>query len=202
MSLEPETAQAELDEIQSIARRTQRAIAYAGTGPILIVWGIVCAVCYTAGHFLPAGAWRGWRLGPAYFAVDSLVWGVGVTAGIVVTYVLAHPQRAPVKAPPGLGVRIGLLWFFAFVYVGVWLSILSPASGLQVGALIITVVMFVYVVMGLWFQAPLLTVLGLGITGLATVCYHALPGLYDLCLAVGAGGALIGSGLYVHRRWR
>ena len=80
-----------------------------------------------------------------------------------------------------------------------------PWNGDQIGVFLVTLVMFAYLVMGLWLEVPFLTGLGLAVTALAAGGYFAsmffFPGYLSLWMAVTGGGALLSSGIYLVRKW-
>jgi hypothetical protein len=113
-------------------------------------------------------------------------------------------QTMPVKEPTEekLNWRIGGLWWLLFIYVFIWLNLFRPFNGMQVNAFICTAVMFAYVIIGLWFAAYFMVWLGLAVTATTLIGFYLLTPYYCLWMAVTAGGLLLGTGLYLHARWR
>jgi hypothetical protein len=102
-----------------------------------------------------------------------------------------------------LGLRTGLFWLLFLAYAYVWLGITKPYDGIQLNAFLCTAVMFAYVVTGLWFDSGLMVILGIVVTAMTLVGFYAIaPAYYCLWMAVTAGGALLGTGLYMQLRWR
>jgi hypothetical protein len=89
-----------------------------------------------------------------------------------------------------------------FAFVGVWIWLLRPTDRAQIAAFICTAVMFLYVVMGLWFEAWFLMGLGLVVTALTVVGYQMLPQHFYFWMAATGGGSLFVAGLYINRAWR
>ena len=99
--------------------------------------------------------------------------------------------------------RTVLFWPLVFVYACVWLNIVKPNNGLEVNAFLVTVIMFAYVVMGLWFDSWIMTALGLVVTAFTLVGFFLVPTAnYCLWMAVTAGGSLLGTGLFMKLWWR
>jgi hypothetical protein len=192
MEITQHAAQESLDEVRRITRETRTAIANTGIGEILMLWGVIWFVAFGATQFWPQQA--GW------------VWLVGDTLGVIGTILLAtgmvrpHPVRSPAMRRAGW--RMFGFWCVLSAYSWFWLFILPPMTGLQVSAFITTIVMFAYVVLGLWFESPFLTALGLIVTVFVAAGYWLWPQYYCLWLSFAGGGALFGSGLYMRARWR
>lgn len=183
-----------LAEVEATGRRTRDAAAYRVAGPILALWGVVWAVCFSVTQFAPHAA--GW----AWLAGD----GVGLAGTAWLGWVL--PRHGPVlsESSKRLGRRLGGFWLALFVFAGGWLAVLWPWHGVELGVFGVTLVMFAYVVMGLWLEMRFMTVLGFVVAGLAFAGYFVspeLPGWVNLWLAVVGGGSLLASGVYLKVRW-
>ncbi|MGA2172209.1 MAG: hypothetical protein ABSG82_04240 [Sedimentisphaerales bacterium] len=192
MNVSNEDAQASLAAVTETMLRTRKAIAAAYSSPLLILWGLLWVAAYTASHFYLKYA------GGIFGAMA----GVGVPGSF---FVLRRvKQTMPVKEPTEekLNWRIGGLWLLLFVYMCVWLNLLGPVNGMQINAFICTVVMFAYIILGLWFTAYFMVWLGLAVTATTLVGFYLLTPYYCLWMAVTAGGALLATGLYLRARWR
>ncbi len=192
MNVSHENAQESLSTIQDVTVRTHRAIASAYASPLLILWGVLCIIAFTAAHFYLAHAFY-------IFMVMNVVGGIGTA---VICWVF-H-SKAPIQdsSCPRIGWRIALLWILLYVYVTIWLFLLAPFSGLQLNAVICTAAMFAYIVMGLWFDSRFMIVLGLAVTVATLVGFYLLTPYYCLWMALTCGGATLGTGLYIRLRWR
>jgi hypothetical protein len=195
MEMTREQAQQWLQEVDAVAKELRNKLAYGITGPILIIWGIVWIVCYTLNHF--AHKISGW------------VWLVGIVLGMAGTFYLrAVRYRTTVdgESSKRLGRRLLWSWGLLFAYIGIWLAVLWPWRGDQIGTFLVMLMMFAYVLMGLWLQRRFLLWLGLAVTLLAGAGYAfslwVTPGYLDLWLGLTGGTALLGSGLYMTLRWR
>ena len=98
--------------------------------------------------------------------------------------------------------NIFLFWLALAAYAGLWLLMLRPATGMQVGALLVTVAMLGYVVTGLWTGSMVLVWLGLAVTLLTLFGFYVLPDYFNLWMALAGGAAVLGTGLYIRIRWR
>jgi MFS family permease len=192
MNVSNEDAQASLAEVKDTMLRTRRAVAASYSSPLLILWGLLLAAAYIATHFYPKYA--------AY-----IFWAMAIV-GVLGSFAVwpRIKRNLPVKEPAEerLNWRIGGLWWSLFLYIFIWLSIFRPFRGLQINAFIVTAVMFVYIVMGLWFAAYFMVWLGLAVTATTLVGFYLLTPYYCLWMAVTAGGLLLATGLYLHVRWR
>lgn len=181
----PEAREA-LAAVHAVQARTRRALSLAGGGEILMIWGLVWLVGYLTSHF---ASWQ--QAGRVWMVADLL----GIAGTIAVAIRMAPAGRDP------LGPRIGALWLTLILFGALWIWVAAPTTGAQVGFLLATFAMFGYVVMGLWLDLSFLTV-GLVVTAVATVGYVWFQPDFNLWMALLGGGALLGSGLYIRRRWR
>jgi hypothetical protein len=192
MNVSNEDAQASLTQVEQTMARTRKAIAAGYSSPLLILWGLLFAVANAVAHFY---------LKYTYIIFWAMA-GVGLMGSLLVWWRLQ--RKLPVKEPveDKLNLRIGALWGSLFIYVFIWLSLLAPFNGMQMHAFIVTSTMFGYVVLGLWFTEYYMAWLGLAVTAVTLVGFYLLPAYYCLWMAVTAGGLLLGTGLYLHARWR
>lgn len=194
MDVSQEDAQDSLYQIQEAATRTRKTIAASYDSGLLIMWGLICIAAFLGTHFF--NNWAGY-----------IWWGLS-GAGAVLTFLVAwHQLRQanPTKVPVSerIGWRIFWFWALLLVYIFIWLSVLAPVKNLQMNAFIITVIMFAYVVSGLWFKSYYMLWLGLAVTCTTLVGFYLIPlSYYCLWMAATAGGALFGTGLYIRLRWR
>ena len=193
MNISKEDAQASLLTIRDVRIQTQRAAVSVYANPMLILWGILWIIAFTASHFYG-------QYGQYIFTAMSVV-GCAVTA--IIFYQLFH-SKSPFRDDPSerIGWRIAVLWILLYVYVIIWLFLLSPFNGMQCNAFINTTVMFACVVMGLWFRSSFMVVLGLAMTGITLVGFYLMTSYYCLWMAVMGGGGLFGTGMYIRLRWR
>ncbi|NKB72504.1 MAG: hypothetical protein GKR89_35960 [Candidatus Latescibacteria bacterium] len=174
----------DINQIRRIMDQTRRAIMASGTGYILIVWGAVWLLGFSARQFLASDT-------------VNIVWAVLVVVGIVASIGLGRRYDSTVRGE--LSWRIGVFWVALFGYSFLWQHILS--SALPEVLFIVTVVMFGYIVLGLWL-GNFLVWLGFGVTGLALLGGYFSPAYFALWMAVLGGGALMGSGVYILTRWK
>ena len=192
MNVSQEDARASLSTIRDVSVQTKRAFTSAYANPLLILWGLLWIIAFTATHFYIAYAWQ-------IFIAMAVVGSVGTA---IVCW-LFH-SRAPFRVDPSerLGWRITAFWILLFVYIIIWLFLFAPFSGMQCNAFISTAGMFAYIVMGLWFGSTFMVVLGLAMTGVTLVGFYLLTSYYCLWMAIMGGGTLLGTGLYIRVRWR
>ncbi len=186
MSVSPDEARSALEAIREIEERTRRSIRLAGGGPILMIWGVVWLLGYVGGHFAENGQ-------------QGALWAVLNLAGLVATMVVVSRLSQRVRNP--IGPRLGLLWMFLMLYGVLWIWIAQPDDPTRIGFMAATIAMFGYVVLGLWLDTIFLWI-GLVVTALSVALYVLMPDAFSLGMGVLGGGALFGSGSYIHRRWR
>lgn len=186
MNVSREEAREALDAVRRIESQTRRLVAGAGGGAITMAWGMVWIVGYLGSHFLEDAA-------------IGLVWAVAVLAGVAATLAIAARENRRVRSP--LGPRIGTLWLALWVFTSLWIWLSQPLTYPQMSLLIALAAMFGYVVMGLWLDTIFITV-GLTVAAASIAGYFLVPAYFALWMAVLGGGTLLGSGLYIERRWR
>jgi hypothetical protein len=213
MQVSLEEAQKSLAQVEDTVERTKRLLAYGGADMLFIVWGVIWTLGFALTHFVPINA-NVLRPGSetsasVAFIVISSAWLVLVAAGIVISMIVGR-RRMPVRS--AVGGRTGIFWWLLYAYVNLWIFLLWPflhvqgsAESLQffthMGAIAATVPMFAYVVMGLWLDRYLLWI-GLAVTALTVAGLFLLQPYFWLWMAVAGGGTLIGTGLFIRRRWR
>ncbi len=198
----PEAARASLAEIDRIATQTRQTIAWSCATPLLILWGVIWVIGFSATQFFPSWAFRLW------IGLDL--------AGIVSTVLLAGPFRnAPIKGIyHGLG-SMSLAWLALLAYGALWAALLcpwellhqagwaayAPLLGRKMAAFSSTICMFGYVVMGLWLGRFFLW-LGLLVTATTLVGYYFAGNYFFLWMGVTGGGSLIVAGVFIRKFWR
>jgi hypothetical protein len=185
-AISPREALDALESVREVERRTRRSISAGGGGKIMTLWGFAWFSGFLASHFL-----EGSTLGWVWFTVN-------LVGGLATFWVVSRLGR---RVPDPVGARIGGLWIVLGLYCALWIYLASPVTGLQIGALIACIAMFGYVIMGLWLDRTFLWI-GLSVTLLTVIGYEKLPHLFGLWMAFVGGGALIGAGLRIQRRWR
>ncbi len=194
MNVTNEEAVQSLAQVEEVMAKTRQSLVSAYAGSFLVLWGFIWVVSYLGTYFFPVRA--------------NLIWNISSMLGVFGTVFVIRRQygQGPVKRNPSdkqFVLRTILFWPLVFVYAFVWLSIVKPGHGIELNAFLVTVVMFAYVVMGLWFGSWLMVVLGIVVTGFTLAGFHLIPAeYYCLWMAITAGGCLLGTGLYMKLRWR
>ncbi len=192
MNISVKDAQNSLQDVAKVGLDMQRSILATYASGYMILWGVIWAVAFSLTHFMPENAGQVWMV----------MAGIGVTITIIIS-VLQNRQGGKFKNSDDkkLGWRIMGFWFFLSVYTVVWVLLLKPVTGIQMGAFITTVVMFAYVVKGLWFESNYILALGLIVSAVTLIGYYLVPDYFSLWMALAGGGALLVCGLYMRLRW-
>lgn len=194
MNISREDAQDSLEQIEAVASRTRKTIISRYDSGILILWGAVWFIAFIGTHFFLLWVWHMW----------TILGTVGIVGTILICWRqsrLAKPTK--ISADKKLGWRFFWFWTFLFAYMFIWLNILAPFNGRQMNAFMCTAIMFAYVTMGLWSRSYYILWLGLAVTCTTLVGFYLIPpSYYCLWMAPMAGGALLGTGLYIRLRWR
>ncbi len=193
--LNPEQARQMILEIERIQTRTRQIIASSKVSFILMLWGTVWFFSFLTCHFMPAREW--------------IIWTISDVIGIAGTILLVILEKRKVRTKNPLSKKLGLqlwwFWFLLLVYGGVFMMVLGTDRGFQssqIGAFICVLVMFAYIVMGLWLDANFLLWLGLAVTALIIVGYFFLNSFFNLWMAPAGGSVLFLTGLYIQLKWR
>ena len=199
MEITPESARDSLTEVEKTMLQVRRSVAWRGTDLALIVWGAVWMGCYLATHLLldqPQRIWAVWAIGTS----------IGIASMIGISIASARREMVHSELARQIGRRVFWSWFALFVFADLWLVVLWPWHPLQLNAFIVMLVMFAYVMVGLWMESRFFIGLGLAVA-IATLMGFLLTVLvgfpyYNLWMAAAGGGALLGSGIYIRLAWR
>ena len=183
MNITKQEAKASLAEIENAITITRKAMGHF-SGYILMIWGVIWALGFSATQFIPEQALRFW------LPLDL--------AGFIGTFLCI--RKAKLSRGRTGGSRIGLAWLILFAYVILWSFLLQPNSRQGV-AFFCTVFMCAYVMMGLWLGRFLLWT-GLIVTVTTMIGYYFLSNWFCLWMAITGGGALFISGSLVAKNWR
>jgi len=202
MNVSKEEARESLDDILQIIGKTRKSVASGCAAPLLILWGGIWAMGYSASYFWETSA--------------GIAWLVLVVFGSVASWILGWRFQSTVKSPNDA--RIGFFWMILFGFAFLWAFLLVFSSGApdlpeselrewsllkerQFGAYFATVAMFAYVAGGLWL-GRFFIFLGLLVTALTLIGFTLFPAYFNLWMAFTGGGALIVSGVYILKCWR
>lgn len=194
MNVTDEKARQSLSMVENISSQARKSIAAGYASPLLIIWGIICIVCFLGTYFFVERA-------------NEIWYGVG-GLGMIGTFLICrrqayHGKPTKIDASKKAGWRMFWFWTLLFIYIYLWLSIVKPRNGIQLNAFIIVVIMFAYIVIGLWHESNFMIGLGLFITAVTMIgVYLIAPAYYCLWMAPTAGGALLGTGFYLRLRWK
>lgn len=200
MEVSKDEAKRALQEISHARDLTRKSIAAGSSSAILILWGVIWALCYGVGQFAP-----GW---------SGKIWLIGAPIGGVASWLIGMRTQSVVKGPSDL--KIGMAWIVTFLFALIWASLLLPIGVPQgvdvsesslvlmnrkVGAYAATVPMYLYIIGGLWL-GQFFVRLGTLVTFLVLMAYWFSGAWFHLSMAIAGGGALIASGVFVKRFWR
>jgi hypothetical protein len=183
MTVRPDDAAAALEEIAAVERRTRETLFYAGSSSIFIVWGVIGVVGYLFSWFWPRYDFTAWII------LDAV--GFAATFAILALRKRRAPWRASV-------IRWGATYLAFMAYGALMLMELAPHTGRQVAVFWPTMVMFGYVLMGIWIGL-FIAYIGIAATILIVVGYYWLGGWFLPWLALVFGGGLIAAGLWLRR---
>ena len=189
MNISPTEAEEALAAIQTMMKKTRRAISSSGAYSFLLVWGVVWLLGFLGSQFLPQPI-----TGYSWMGLDVL----GGIASVILGIRMGRVVRSSTSTTSGK--RIAWFWLFLFLYCAAAIAVIWPSGGKQVSMFIILFVMVGWLAMGLLLSFGSIWP-GLVITALAMIGYFLLPGIFYLWMAVLGGGGMIGLGLYIRARW-
>lgn len=185
MPLSPEQARDALRDVEQTTRHSATVHGYEIGAPYLILWGVIWLLAYGANDLAPRalGQWAWPVLG-----------GLGWVASMLIGMRRKRAETAGLYWLRWLGVFLAYAVFVAGVS-----AIMKPTADAQVGAFVPMVVALTYALVGLFFNAPRLTIAGAVIAALTLGGYFYLPSHFMLWMAVVGGGALILAGLWLRQ---
>lgn len=203
MPLSTDEAARSLDDVAVVHNRSQKWTRFKGPDLQYILWGIVWVVSFTLQQFLPD---RILHFGNFSLPLRVLPWYILLPPAILVTILIAR-KRSAVSGPEDK--RIGILWGVLFGYAFLWTMLLWPfidanrfLASPRPTALISTVPMAAYIMMGLWGCGNYMIWLGLSMIALTLIGLFLLPAWFYIWMAVFGGGALLIAGIHSRRQWR
>jgi hypothetical protein len=189
MNISPTEAEEALAAIQTMVRKTQRAISKSGAYAFLIVWGFVWMFGFLASHFV-----HNETVGYIWMGLDILGGVLSAIIGIRMDRNIRSPSAA------ASGRRIAWFWMLLFLYCTAAIGVAWPIDGQKLAMFIILFVMIGWMAMGLLLSFASIW-WGLAITALALVGYFLLPDIFYLWMAILGGGGMIALGVYIRNRW-
>lgn len=188
MNITPQEAKESLSSIHLMTQRTRRAINAGGSANYMLIWGAVWFIGFLGIHFF----------GGAYPGLVGAAWAVLDIAAVIACARVSARSGRQIRDP--FSTRLAFFWLALIFFGLLWLWLARPANMAQGSLLVITFAMFGYVVMGIWLEKVFIAV-GIGVVVLAVGSYLLLPEFFALWMAILGGGTLIGSGVYILRRW-
>ncbi len=184
MGISRSEAASALTDIESAAGRSRLLKGYRIAGPILMVWGVIWAVGYSAMGLLEPDRW-------------GLVWLVLDVIGIVASIVLGRSGgKGAAKAGYGWKMMAGILAVMAF-YVAT-LALFQPTSIDATLAYPGVVVGLIYAGVGIAY-APRYLWIGAAVFAASLVGYFFFQPWLAFWMAAVGGGGLVVAGLWLRR---
>ncbi|QQE13521.1 hypothetical protein JD969_08705 [Planctomycetota bacterium] len=197
MEMNADDARRFLNNIDGVERDTKRKTGLGAIGSPLMIWGLVWIVCYAIVYWLPQYAGKGWLIGDGIGVFATICFGVWDSRK---KEIVSTELRAKSK-------RIWIAWgcWAAFLFGILYMA--WPMNGMQFGSVIVLMVMFMFVVTGLWLEVRFLIFIGCLIAAMTVLGYvlaehEVINGMraYALWMSVVCGGLLFGSGVYARVR--
>ncbi len=206
MDISKTNASSALDDIEAAQDRVRTRVLYRGTDVLYLIWGVIWFVAFLFQQFAPKFHAE---LGSLSFDGSGVIWAPLVLTGIILSLLLTRKQEI---IRQDRGKRYGLVWLVIFGYFYLWIFLLGPLFNHQLimteegmrhmTALISTVPMSIYVVMGLMGAGVWMSWLGVSVTLVTAVGLVLVPDYFYLWMAIFGGGALCLAGVLSNRRWK
>ncbi|CAN5338554.1 hypothetical protein BH10PSE4_BH10PSE4_11170 [soil metagenome] len=187
MGISKTEAASALTDIERTAGRSRELKGYQVAAPILMVWGVVWAIGYSAMGLLRPERW-------------GLVWLVVDAVGIVATILLSRRPLAVSKAAgrPGTGWRIAASSLSIMAFIVASYTVFQPTTvepaivfpGLVTG--------LVYAGVGIAFMRRFLWI-GVAVFAASLIGYFFFQPMLAFWMAAVGGGGLIVAGLWLRR---
>lgn len=189
MNVSPTEAQEALAAIETMVRKTKRAISSSGAYAFLIIWGVIWLLGFLSSHFIQP-------------EIAGYIWMVLDIIGGLLSAIVGARMNQNIRSPSAVasGKRIGWFWLLLFLYCIAAIGVTWPIDGKKIAMFIILFVMVGWIAMGLLLSFTS-TWLGLAITALALIGYFLLPDIFYLWMAILGGGGMIALGIYIRKRW-
>lgn len=186
MGISRNEAASALTDIERTAGRSRELKGYQIAGPILMVWGVVWAIGYSAMGLLPVERW-------------GVIWLPLDVAGLAATVLLSRRPRVNGKTgQAGMGWRIGVGSLAVVAFYAATLTLFRPTS-VDVGLAYPGVVTgLIYAMVGLAFMPRFLWI-GAGVFAASLVGYFLFQPWLAFWMAAVGGGGLVLSGLWLRR---
>ncbi|WP_432799887.1 hypothetical protein [Poriferisphaera sp. WC338] len=198
MEMNADDAKRALGDIEYVMKQVKGRLSAGPTGNILMVWGAVWITCFALPYWLPQWAFTGWMIG------NSL----GILCTTIFVILDARKRKIVSNEMKQISLRIGWAWGSLFIFLFFMMAIISPLNWPEESAVLVIMLMFMYVIMGLWLRATFLFAVGWFIAIAACLGYFLMKWgwlgdmrNYTLWLALICGGTLFTSGFYIKRRW-
>ncbi len=163
--LEALTPQESWKTIHATMDRARNSMYVAGTATILLLWGVISALGFTAQYALVTLAPEFTLRNPWLYAP---LWGVLAAAGMVGSAIIGHrgsSQEASGVATRNAGIRVFLFWltvvaaaFFIPAAAGMW----TAEAAANIPRVALGIVALGYILFGIMYR-PVIAVVGVGI---------------------------------------
>jgi hypothetical protein len=183
MTMEAGQASQFLAEVERVERNVRRSVLYRHASAMLMLWGCVTAVGYTATYLYPTAASAIWLVLGGAGLLASLVLGLVSSWRSGVNTFDARSAAAFV-----VFVGFGIVW-------SVWLGQFTPR---QLGAFWPSYFMLPYIMAGLWLGRALVLI-GVGVVALTALGYAYAGALFLPWMAIVNGGGLLLGGAWMRR---
>ncbi len=178
--IDRQDAASALASIDSARERSGELRRYANAGSKLIGWGLVWLVCNLCTQLIPVWGAKSWLIGVPAGILWSM-WNPGLGGG----------------QGKGSG-RYALMGLTVFGFFAAVMAVTGVHDQLQANVIVSLTVATVYIVVGLWVGQRFAWI-GLALAAIVLAGWFGDRAHLYLWLALGGGGALIVSGLWLRR---
>jgi hypothetical protein len=112
MNITPQEARDSLAQIEDALTQTRNAIGQGASGGILIVWGAIWALGFSADQFAPKMA--------------QSIWPFLILGGALASWICGARSRSRIQS--SIAARIGIFWLVLFAYAALWFFLLHAES--------------------------------------------------------------------------
>ncbi len=175
-----------LAAVEQARQRTRRQVEWWGADIIFMMWGAIWLVTNLVNQFLPG--------------MSGIMQGVLIPLGIAGTVIIL--RRGNLRVSGAWLRQFFTFWLLLFAYGAMWLCLLAPVNEHRIGLFVHTLVLFGFVVMGIWLQTKLFLWVGLSLTAAFVAGYMLLYQWLWAWVAMVGGGTFLCLGVFIRLKLR
>jgi len=198
MSPSAEEAAQMLREVESIGTRSGQLRSYRYAAPQLMLWGVLWLIGYSASDLAPTYAGQVWIGITVFWALLYFFYFTRRGAMAPASNTAATPMRSAEAARIQRRFRLRFFGLYAVACLLIFgTALIMRPQGIEMAAYVPLLLACIYMGAGIWGGGRRYVAIGAVLAVLALAGYFLLPSHFLLLMAVGGGGALLLTGLWL-----